>query len=119
MGIAAVLVARLDTLGLFAAGLALVGFFLAPCLITGYLIAETTVPGTSGTEASAWINTSLNLGASPASAAAGIVIDRSGVGPALPLVGVTALALASAVPFTRLREIEPPAVHTPDGREYD
>ncbi|MEU5401345.1 MFS transporter [Streptomyces sp. NPDC005963] len=114
MGLAAVLVSQLDPLGLFAAGLALVGLFLAPSLITGYLIADTIVPESSRTEASTWINTSVNLGASLASAAAGIVIDRSGAWLALLLVGAIALALAAAVPFGRLRESEPPAVHAPD-----
>ncbi|MFD9429008.1 MULTISPECIES: MFS transporter [unclassified Streptomyces] len=114
MGLAAVLVSQLDTFGLFAAGLALVGLFLAPSLITGYLIADTMVPDTSRTEASTWINTSVNFGASLASAAAGFLIDRSGAWLALLLVGVIALALASAVPFTRLRKIELPADHAPD-----
>ncbi|MER7404856.1 MFS transporter [Streptomyces sp. NPDC000070] len=114
MGLAAVLVSQLETLGLFAAGLALVGLFLAPSLITGYLIADTIVPDTSRTESSTWINTSVNLGASLASAAAGFVIDTSSAGLALLLVGVIALALASAVPFTRLRKIELPADHAPD-----
>ncbi|WP_330315878.1 MFS transporter [Streptomyces platensis] len=114
MGLAAVFVSELDTLGLFAAGLALIGLFLAPSLITGYLIADAIVPDTSRTEASTWINTSVNLGASLASAAAGLVIDRSGAWLALLLVGAIALALASAVPFTQLREIESPADHAPD-----
>lgn len=114
MGLAAVFVSQLDTLGLFAAGLALIGLFLAPSLITGYLIADTIVPDTSRTEASTWINTSVNLGASLASAAAGLVIDRSGAWLALLLVGAIALVLASAVPFTRLRKIESPADHAPD-----
>ncbi|MGW7056647.1 MFS transporter [Streptomyces sp. NPDC054887] len=115
MGLAAVFVSQLDTLGLFAAGLALVGLFLAPSLITGYLIADTIVPDTSRTEASTWINTSVNLGASLASAAAGVVIDRSGAWLVLLLVGVVALALASAVPFTRLRKTEPPAAYETRG----
>lgn len=106
MGLAAVLVSRLDTLALFAVGLALVGLFLAPSLITGYLIADTVVPETSRTEASTWINTSVNLGASLASAGAGIVIDESSAGLALFLMGAIALALASAVPFKRLRKSE-------------
>ncbi|MEL5953535.1 MFS transporter [Streptomyces sp. CLV115] len=118
MGLAAVLVSQLDTLGLFAAGLALVGLFLAPSLITGYLIADTIVPESSRTEASTWINTSVNLGASLASAAAGIVIDNSNAWFALLLMGAIALALATAVPFARLRKIGPPAVHAPDRCEH-
>jgi MFS family permease len=118
MGLGAVVVSQLDTLGLFAAGLALVGLFLAPSLITGYLIADTIVPESGRTEASTWINTSVNLGASLASAAAGVVIDSSGPWFALLLVGAIALVLASAVPFTRLRRIEPPVVHAVDRCEY-
>lgn len=114
MGLAAVLVSQVDTLGLFAAGLALVGLFLAPSLITGYLIADTIVPASGRTEASTWINTSVNLGASLASAAAGIAIERSGAWLALVLMGVIALALASVVPFARLHTIEPPADRAPD-----
>ncbi|MEU0985194.1 MFS transporter [Streptomyces sp. NPDC005953] len=114
MGLAAVLVSQLDTLALFAAGLALVGLFLAPSLITGYLIADTLVPVSGRTEASTWINTSVNLGASLASAVAGIVIERSGAWLALVLMGVIALALASVVPFARLHTIEPTADRAPD-----
>ncbi|WP_189544902.1 MFS transporter [Streptomyces gelaticus] len=118
MGLGAVLVSQLDTLGAFAAGLALVGLFLAPSLITGYLIADTIVAESGRTEASTWINTSVNLGASLASAAAGAVIDSSGPWFALLLVGAIALVLASAVPFTRLRKIEPPVVHAVDHCEH-
>ncbi|WP_223694927.1 MFS transporter [Leifsonia poae] len=106
MGLAALLVSQLSPLWLFAAGLALVGLFLAPSLITGYLIADTVVPEASRTEASTWINTSVNLGASLASAAAGIVIDGAGPWFALLLVGIVALALAAAVPAARLRAAE-------------
>ncbi|MFE4358112.1 MFS transporter [Kitasatospora sp. NPDC056800] len=114
MGLAAVLVSQLHPLGLFAVGLALVGLFLAPSLITGYLIADTVVPESGRTEASTWINTSVNLGASLASAAAGVVIDRSGGWFALLLMGAIALALATAAPFARLREMERPAAPAPD-----
>ncbi|WP_331749905.1 MULTISPECIES: MFS transporter [unclassified Streptomyces] len=109
MGLAAVLVSQLDTLGLFAAGLALVGLFLAPSLITGYLIADTIVPESSRTEASTWINTSVNFGASLASAAAGIVIDNSDAWFTLLLIGAITLALATVVPFARLRKIGSPS----------
>ncbi|MEO3754027.1 MFS transporter [Streptomyces sp. B6B3] len=106
MGLGAVLVSQLRTLGLLAAGLAVVGLFVAPTLITGYLIADTIVPETSRTEGSTWINTSVNLGVSLASAGAGVVIDTSGAWSALLLGGVLALALAPAVPFAHLRRAE-------------
>lgn len=92
--------------GLFAAGLAVVGLFVAPCLVTGYLIADAVVPEGGRTEASTWINTATNLGASLAAGAAGLVVDRSGAGPALLLAGVVSLALALATPFARLRTAE-------------
>jgi MFS family permease len=114
MGLTAVLVSQLHTLGIFAVGLTVVGFFLSPSLITGYLIADTIVPESSRTEGSAWINTSVNLGASLASAAAGIVIDNSGAWLALFLGGAIAISLASAVPFARLRMAETPALRTPE-----
>ncbi|MDJ1136807.1 MFS transporter [Streptomyces iconiensis] len=106
MGIATVSVSWITPLGLFAAGLVLVGLFLAPSLVTGYLIADAIAPEGSRTEASTWINTAINLGASLASAGAGIVIDRSGTGLALLLAGVVPLALALATPIARLRAIE-------------
>jgi MFS family permease len=112
MGIATVGVSRLSVLGLFAAGLVLVGLFLAPSLITGYLIADAIVPERSRTEALTWINTSLNLGASLASAGTGIVVDRSGAWLALLVAGAIPLALAPATPFAILRTTEASEIST-------
>lgn len=107
MGLAASAVSLLDSLAPFAFGLALVGFCLAPSLVTGYVIADALVPESGRTEASTWINTAVNLGASLASAAAGAVIDDAGPWLALALVGAIAVGLAAAAPFARLRGIEP------------
>lgn len=63
------------SLPLVALGLFLAGVCLAPSLITGYLIADEAVPATAQTEASAWINTVVNLGASIGAGVAGIAID--------------------------------------------
>lgn len=106
MGAAAVIVSQASPLLLFAAGLVLLGLFLAPSLVTGYLVADAIVPENSRTEASTWINTAVNLGASLASAAAGIVIDASGSWLTLLLVGILAVAMASLVPFRQLLAIE-------------
>ncbi|WP_313544137.1 MFS transporter [Leifsonia aquatica] len=99
----AVVVSLLGSLPLFAAGLVVLGAFLAPSLITGYLVADSAVPAAGRTEASTWINTAVNLGASVASALAGIVIDGAGTGAALLAAGVLAAAGASVVPVRRLR----------------
>lgn len=106
MGAAAMLVSQANPLLLFAAGLALVGLFLAPSLITGYIIADSIVPENSRTEASTWINTAVNLGASLAAGIAGVIID--GVGPLLPLLlaGPLVIAATAAVPFNRLRALK-------------
>ncbi|MBN9630753.1 MAG: MFS transporter [Actinobacteria bacterium] len=106
IGLTAVAVSPLGSLPLFAGGLVLLGAFLAPSLITGYLVADTVVAPDGRTEASAWINTAVNLGASLASAVAGAVIDASGTGVALLVVGVVAVALAAVVPVRRLRGAE-------------
>lgn len=106
MGASAVIVSQAGPLLLFAAGLVLLGLFLAPSLITGYLVADAIVPENSRTEASTWINTAVNLGASLASAAAGVLIDASGSWLSLLLVGALAVVMANLVPFRRLREIE-------------
>ena len=106
MGAAAVIVSQAGSVLLFAAGLVLLGLFLAPSLVTGYLVADAIVPENSRTEASTWINTAVNLGASLASAVAGVLIDASGSWLSLLLVGGLAVAIASLVPFRRLRGIE-------------
>lgn len=105
MGATAVIVSQARPLLLFAAGLVLLGLFLAPSLITGYLVADAIVPENGRTEASTWINTAVNLGASLASAAAGLLIDTSGSWLSLLLVGALAVVMASLVPFGRLRAI--------------
>ncbi|MFF2053641.1 MFS transporter [Leifsonia sp. NPDC058194] len=107
MGATAVAVSLLGSvvgsLAVFAVGLVALGAFLAPSLITGYLVADSVVPVDGRTEASAWINTAVNLGASVASAVAGAAIDEAGAGIALLVVGLVAAAGAVVVPRRRLR----------------
>jgi hypothetical protein len=85
----------------------LLGLFLARSLITGYIIADGIVPANSRTEASTWINTAVNVGASSlAAGVAGVIID--GAEPWLPLLlaGSLVIVAAAAVPFRQLRAIE-------------
>jgi MFS family permease len=105
IGIGVVTIASAFTTGLglvaFAGGATLAGLFLAPTLITGYLAADDLSPEHASTEASAWVNTALNLGASVATATVGALV--SGPGPALALLGAGLLAMVAAVatPFRR------------------
>lgn len=109
MGVTAMVVSTLGSLPLFAVGLVVLGAFLAPSLITGYLVADTVVAPDAQTEASSWINTAVNLGAAVASALAGAAIDASGIGGALLVVGMVAVAGAALVPLGRLRARPTPA----------
>lgn len=81
------------SIGLFIAGLS-----LAPTLITGYLIADETVPSSAQTEASAWINTVINLGASIGAGVAGIVIDGYSAEALLWATAVLTLAGVAVLP---------------------
>jgi len=103
MGIAAVLASQLDSIWFFAGGLGVIGLFLAPSLVTGYLIADHFIPETGRTEASTWINTSVNLGSSFSAAAAGIIVDSRGAWFALLMAGALAVSCALLVPFAHLR----------------
>lgn len=80
-----------------------VGFFLAPSLITGYLVADSITAPAARTEASSWINTSVNLGASLSAAATGLIIDQSSPAAALTIGGSTALILTITVWFMTRR----------------
>jgi predicted MFS family arabinose efflux permease len=80
-----------------------VGFFLAPSLITGYLVADSITAPAARTEASSWINTSVNLGASLSAAAVGLIVDRSSPGTALLIGGSTALILTATMWLTTRR----------------
>lgn len=85
--------------------LATVGFFLAPSLITGYLLADALTSRDVQTEASSWINTAVNAGASAAAAAGGVMIEELGI-PATFALGTAAAVLATlaaAIPAVRSR----------------
>jgi len=117
IGVVTVVSAFATGFGLVAFGVTavVVGLFLAPALITGYLAADGMAPAHVRTEASAWTNTALNLGASIATAVAGVVI--AGPGPAVALIGaaVVALVAAAATPFGRLAREHTATVVEPEG----
>lgn len=98
LGLLTVAISRLDQPIVFAVALVVLGSFLAPLLITGYLIADEVSAPAARTEASAWVNTAVNFGASLASAVAGVVIDRSGVPVTFVVVGMLAVAVTVLVP---------------------
>lgn len=120
VGIGAVTVARAFTagVGLVAFGVAatVAGFFLAPTLITGYLAVDEMAPECARTEASAWVNTALNLGASVATAVAGALISGPGSAFALAGAGILVLIAATVTPFARLTR-ENTSVVTDPGRD--
>jgi predicted MFS family arabinose efflux permease len=67
-------------------------------LITAYLLVDERVAEGSRVEAGAWVNTGYNLGAALGSAFAGVLLDRSGVGPVLAAAAALAgLAAVGAV----------------------
>ncbi|GAB3389530.1 MFS transporter [Humibacter soli] len=116
IGLVTVVSALATGFGLVAFGVTavVVGLFLAPALITGYLAADDMAPAHARTEASAWTNTALNLGASIATAVAGLII--AGPGPAVALIGaaVVALVAAAVTPFGRLARVNTAIVVEPE-----
>lgn len=89
--------------------LAAVGFFLAPSLITGYLLADALAARDVQTEASSWVNTAVNAGASLAAAAGGVMVEQLGIAATFAF-GTTAAVLASlaaAIPAGRRRQSWP------------
>lgn len=104
MALCCLLLAVAPSLVLLGAGLALVGFFLAPSLVTGYLLADELTRPEVRTEASSWINTAVNAGASLAAAGGGLLVDRIGPGAAFTAgAGVALACLLVAVPLLRAR----------------
>ncbi|GAA2395954.1 MFS transporter [Catellatospora methionotrophica] len=96
--ILAVLIALMSltsTLWLLAVGLALTGLVLAPSLIMGYLIADELAPDEGRTEASAWLNTASNAGATVGMAVGGLLAE--GPTTALLFVAASLVLLATAL----------------------
>lgn len=81
--------------------LVVVGLFLAPSLVTGYLLADLYTVTEVRTEASSWINTSVNAGAALAVTTGGAAIDRFGVDAAIA-AAVAAASLCLLLPAVQL-----------------
>jgi predicted MFS family arabinose efflux permease len=91
--LAASLATNLVVLGVVMAA---AGVAVAPLFVVSYLAADTVTPPYQRTEASTWINTANNLGASAGSAAAGLLIQRTTPSHGF-LAGGVLLALVAAV----------------------
>jgi predicted MFS family arabinose efflux permease len=91
--LAASLATNLLVLGVVMAA---AGVAVAPLFVVSYLAADIVTPPYQRTEASTWINTANNLGASAGSAVAGLLIQRTTPSHGF-LAGGVLLALVAAV----------------------
>jgi MFS family permease len=73
------------------------GAFIAPTLTTAYVLADETVPGSSRTQAGAWVNMAVNAGSSTGSLMAGLLIGRMPLGVCFALAGGTAAGAGAVV----------------------
>ncbi|MGC0415097.1 MFS transporter [Embleya sp. AB8] len=64
----------------------LTGLFVAPAITTAYLLADAAATANTRTRTGAWVNTTINAGASAGTATTGLLIDR------IPLPAIYALA---------------------------
>ncbi|WP_026337759.1 MFS transporter [Teredinibacter turnerae] len=103
MAVVCGLLAAYEQVVFFAVGITLAGLFLAPSLITGYLLADTLTEPCVRTEASSWVSTAVNLGASLATGLAGLIIDACSISVAIGIACAVACVCALlAVPLARL-----------------
>lgn len=96
LALGAILLALVSSTPAMVAVLIAAGLFLAPSLITGYLAADSVTAPAAHTEASSWINTSVNLGAAVSASVAGVLIDQHSPEAALIIGGITVLILTAA-----------------------
>ncbi|MFP7834534.1 MFS transporter [Marisediminicola sp. LYQ134] len=81
-------------------GFTLSGLCLAPLLIAGYLVADERTDNRVRTEASSWINTTVNLGAALGAVAYGALTEVTSAGSALALTGLgAAVIIVSCAPL--------------------
>jgi predicted MFS family arabinose efflux permease len=76
------------------------GAAIAPTYATVFAMVDQAAPAGTATEAFAWLNTAIAVGASAGAAAAGLVVDHAGPAAAFALAGA---AGAVAVLATLLR----------------
>ena len=102
---AAALLSATATGSLPALGLIMVfgGAAVAPLYVVAYLAADDLAPDGRGTEAGTWVNVAANAGSAAGSAAAGLLVQSSGPGPAFLTAGLVlaAAALLNAAPALR------------------
>jgi MFS family permease len=107
IGLAALTAATLAAPAL-AVAMPLAGLCLGPTLATLFTSAASAVPHGNGTEAQAWLNSSMNGGAAGGAALAGLLASQPIAGLALA-AGAAALATSTAALMRGGRESAPPA----------
>ena len=122
-GVMPVLLYLVPGVGVLAALLFVVGMATAPILIASFGTAEKITPPERLTEAMAWVNTGLNVGAGVIAPVVGVVADRAGAGAALrvpwpaAVVGAVVAVLAwASVRRLLARQPGTPAAAWDDGR---
>ncbi len=91
-----------------AAVLALAGATIAPTYASVYAMVDRAAPAGTVTEAFAWLNTAVALGASAGAACAGAVADAAGPAPTFALAGAAGAA-AALIAALRARPLSAPA----------
>ena len=91
-----------------AAVLALAGATIAPTYASVYAMVDRAAPAGTVTEAFAWLNTAVAIGASAGAACAGAVADAAGPAPTFALAGAAGAA-AALIAALRARPLSEPA----------
>lgn len=104
-GIMPVLLYLVPNIGVLAPLLFVVGLATAPMLIVSFGTAEKITPPERLTEAMAWVNTGLNVGAGAIAPVIGLVADRAGADIALRIPWPAAVlgAVAALLAFVSVR----------------
>lgn len=88
--------------------LVLAGLFFSPVMIVAYVAAHATGGDNRQNAATTWVNTSHNLGSAAGSAAAGVLVQASGVPVAVAAcAGVSVALLASSAVLARVHTSAP------------
>lgn len=107
-GTFSLLVFGVGRLGLFIVLAALTGLLIAPMVVILFALVDDLAPSSVVTEALAWVNTAITLGAAVGSGAAGALVERFGVTQAIlgGAMGLGGAAVAVAVIRPRLTRDE-------------
>jgi MFS family permease len=103
------LIAAAGSVLALAAVLLLAGAAIAPTYATVYAMVDRVAPAGTSTEAFAWLNTAVAIGAAGGAAAAGALAEHTGPGAAFALAGVAG-AVALLATLLRSATLDGPAV---------